>query len=163
MYAAEDQWSAVLDRGGSVDFFGSHMDIRAQRRFGDIESIRLYVEAVLDLPGVVARYPDTGAVIVRERSGQGKAHYEAHTATIAIPMKSTWAARESVILHEVAHHLASSGRPQASAGTSGRHQWHGVRFRQAMCLLAQVVLGAEAELLLRAGYEEAGLRTVEPT
>ena len=159
MYAAEDQWSSVLDRGGSVDFFGSRLDVTAQRRFGDIDSIRRYVEAVLALPAIASRYPRVGAVVVRERAGQSRAHYEAHTSTIAIPMKSTWAARESVILHEVAHHLVGSTKQS----TSTRHQWHGVSFRQAMCLLAQVVLGAEAALLLRAGYEEAGLRTVEPT
>ncbi len=159
MYAAEDQWSAVLDRGGSVDFFGSRLDLAAQRRFGDIDSIRRYVEAVIALPAIVARYPGAGQVVVRERAGQSRAHYEAQTSTIAIPMKSTWAARESVILHEVAHHLVGGSKESSST----RHQWHGVRFRQAMCLLAQVVLGAEAALLLRAGYEEAGLRTVEPT
>lgn len=159
VYAAEDQWSAVLDRGGSVDFFGSRLDVSAQRRFGDIDSIRRYVEAVVALPAVVARYPAVGPVTVRERAGQSKAHYEAQTSTIAIPMKSTWAARESVILHEVAHHLVGSSKQS----TSTRHQWHGVGFRQAMCLLAQAVLGSEAALLLRAGYEEAGLRTVEPT
>ena len=32
LYAAEDQWSAVLDRGGVVDFFGSRLDVPLQRR-----------------------------------------------------------------------------------------------------------------------------------
>lgn len=159
MYAAEDQWSAALDRGGSVDFFGSRLDLSPQRRFGDIGSIRQYVVAVLALPAILARYPDVVVPAVRERGGQAKAHYDAQSATIAIPMKSTWAGRESVVLHEVAHHLTCSLRPS----TSARHQWHGVRFREAMCLLAQTALGAEAALLLRAGYEEAGLRTVEPS
>ncbi|HAN71376.1 MAG TPA: TIGR04338 family metallohydrolase, partial [Actinobacteria bacterium] len=36
VYAAEDQWSAVLDRGGVVDFFGSRIDVPMQRRFGDV-------------------------------------------------------------------------------------------------------------------------------
>ena len=31
-----------------------------------------------------------------------------------------------------------------------------------MCGLVRAVLGVEAELMLRAGYEEAGLRTVAP-
>lgn len=159
MYAVEDQWSAALDRGGSVDFFGSRLDLSAQRRFGDIDSIRSYVEAVLGLPFVASAYPGAGAVTVRERAGQGRAHYELHSRTIAIPVQSSWAARESVVLHEVAHHLACS----LVSGDPARREWHGLAFRQAMCALAQEVLSVEAALLLRAGYEESGLRTVPPS
>ena len=71
-----------------------------------------------------------------------------------------WAGREAVILHELAHHLACSTRPAPPTGA--RRQWHGQAFRQAMCGLVRAVLGVEAELMLRAGYEEAGLRTVAP-
>jgi putative metallohydrolase (TIGR04338 family) len=52
VYSAEDQWSAVLDRGGVVDFFGSRIDVPQQRRFGDLASVRRYVDAVLALPSV---------------------------------------------------------------------------------------------------------------
>lgn len=159
MYAAEDQWSAVLDRGGSIDFFGSRIELAAQRRFGDIDSVRRYVEAVLSLSFVTNDYPAAGAVTVRERSGQRRAHYEAHSQTIAIPIRTTWAARESVVLHEIAHHLACS----LTSAVGTRREWHGLAFRQAMCGLVQAVLGVEAALLLRAGYEESGLRTVGPS
>ncbi len=152
MYAAEDQWTAALDRGGRVDFFGSKFDLQAQRRFGDIDSIRQYIDRVLNFPRIVAGYPDAGPVGLRERAGQRGAHYELATKTIAIPMGTQWAARESVILHEVAHHLTFS--IDASADL------HGATFRQVMCGLVEEILGAEAALLLRAGYEEAGLRTV---
>lgn len=159
MYAAEDQWSAVLDRGGSVDFFGSRVDVAVQRRFGDIASVRRYVDAVMSLPFVTDEYPAAGGVTVRERSGQQRAHYEVSSQTIAIPIRTTWAARESVVLHEIAHHLTCS---LSSTSSGPRRDWHGLTFRQAMCGLAQAVLGVEAALLLRAGYEESGLRTVGP-
>ena len=150
VYAAEDQWSAVLDRGGLVDFFGSRLDVPQQRRFGDLDSVRRYVDAVLTLPSVVERWAPE-SVAVRERAGQAKAHYEPSTATIAIPLKTMWAARESVLLHEIAHHLRGSAD----------EDWHGPRFRQTMCGLVSIVLGDPAALLLRAGYEEAGVRVPE--
>ena len=152
VYAAEDQWSAVLDRGGVVDFFGSRLDVPAQRRFADLASVRAYVAGVLALPGVVGAYPDAGPVMVRERRGQGRAHYETATATIALPTASLWAGREAVVLHELAHHLACSAVDPGEAG------WHGAPFRDAMLLLAAEVLGEPAALLLRAGYDAAGVR-----
>ncbi|MHB1065857.1 MAG: TIGR04338 family metallohydrolase [Candidatus Nanopelagicales bacterium] len=176
VYAAEDQWAAVLDRGGVIDFFGSRLDLAPQRRFGDLAAVQAYVAWVLCHPAVRAAYPAAGPVAVRERAGQAKAHYEvaaghngaatAHhgpaRATIAIPLRQGWAARESVVLHEVAHHLAGS-LPGFAPGGPSRRQWHGIEFRRTMCRLAQVVLGEPAALLLRAGYEEAGLRTVVGT
>ncbi len=158
MYAAEDQWSAVLDRGGTVDFFGSRFDVPVQRRFGDIESIRGYVETVMATSHVIERYPQAGPLTVRERAGQARAHYEPGSATIAIPLRSLWAARESVILHEVAHHLTSSSAPTAAAA---RRDWHGTRFRGVLCGLTAAVLGEQAALLLRGSYEGAGLTVVE--
>lgn len=150
MYAAEDQWSAVLDHGGVVDFFGSRIDVPCQRRFGDMPSVRRYVEAVLALPAVTKAYPDAGPARVRERAGQSKAHYEPATGTIAVPLRTQWAARESVVLHEVAHHLTCSGRTVPD-------QWHGPEFCRTMCEVVAIVLGEASALLLRAGYESAGL------
>ena len=155
VYAAEDQWSALMDRGGTVDFFGSRIDLPTQRRFGDIGSIRQYVDAVLALGPVVDQVPDAGPVAVRERSGQTRAHYEPGTCTIAIPVRTMWAARESVILHEIAHHLACGAMRAGS-----RRAWHGPDFRRTLCALVEAVMGEQAALVLRAGYEAAGLRTV---
>ena len=62
VYAAEDQWSAVLDRGGTVDFFGSRLDAPMQRRFADVASVQAYVDALLARPGVRSAYPSTGPV-----------------------------------------------------------------------------------------------------
>lgn len=156
MYAAEDQWSAVLDRGGVVDFFGSRLDVPIQRRFGDLGSVQRYVDAVLAMPALVQSYPAVDPIHVRERAGQTKAHYEPSTATIAVPLRTQWAARESVMLHEVAHHLTMSEQ------TGGeRPPWHGSEFRRTMCALVAIVLGDAAALLLRAGYEAAGLTLAE--
>ena len=153
MYSAEDQWSSVLDRGGVVEFFGSRMDIPLQRRFADVASVQAYVDEVLDGEAVRSAYPRAGGVRVRERKGQRRAHYEIETATLALPLRELWAGRESVILHELAHHLScSDGVPADRAG----RRWHGPEFRAAMLILATEVLGEPAALLLRAGYDEAG-------
>ena len=155
VYAAEDQWSALLDRGGVVDFFGSRLDVPQQRRFADIESVRRYVEQVLALADVQQAFPNPAPVSVRERAGQTKAHYEPDQQVIALPMKSTqamWAGREAVVLHELAHHL-SVGRGLVP----GTDDWHGPEYRLTMCGLVAAVLGESAALLLRAGYAECGV------
>ena len=155
VYAAEDQWSALLDRGGTVDFFGSRMDVPTQRRFADIVTVQAYVDAALAVPSVKAAYPSVGPARVRERSGQRRAHYEPTTGTIAIPVRTLWAGRESVVLHELAHHLAcGAGVPSDHTG----RRWHGREFQSAMDVLVLATLGEAAALLLRAGYDAAGVR-----
>jgi putative metallohydrolase (TIGR04338 family) len=154
VYAAEEQWSALLDRGGPVDFFGSRIDVPMQRRFADVASVQAYADRVLGLAWVARCYPGVGPVSVRARDGQRRAHYEPATATIAIPLRTLWAGREAVVLHELAHHLAHSGVAAAAAPA----RWHGGAFQDAMCGLVTEVLGEPAALLLRAGYDSAGAR-----
>ena len=137
VYAAEDQWTAVLDRGGRVDFFGSVLDVSVQRRFGDLATIQRYVD---DLSGRIG----AAQVLVRERRGRTRAHYA--DGVIAIPVHAGWAGRHSVVLHEFAHHVA------------GAECGHGVEFRMRMLDLVEHELGAPAALLLRAGYEAQGLQ-----
>ena len=160
VYAAEDQWSAVLDRGGVVDFFGSTVDVPQQRRFADLPSVQAYCAGVLARPAVRSAHPAAGPVHVRERAGQARAHYEPAAATIAIPLRELWAGREAVVLHELAHHLVCSSTTPATATApgSGRVSWHGREFCAAMDLLVREMLGDAAALLLRAGYDAAGVR-----
>lgn len=155
VYGAEQQWSAVLDRGGVVNFHGSQIYVPAQKRFADIPSVQRYVEAVLALDAIGVAYPSAGPVLVRERRGQSKAHYEPTTATIAIPLVDRFFGRESVVLHELAHHLSvSNGLRVTPSGT----RWHGAEFRDTMLFLVSTVLGEPAALLLRAGYHSSGVR-----
>ena len=140
VYEAEDQWASVLDRGGTVDFFGSTIVVPTQRRCGDLAAIRDYVHLVCTSVGI-------SVPKVRARRGHARAHYESATATIAIPdveSSGAWAARESVVLHELAHHwdFVVDGSLM-----------HGAGFRAAMLALVTDTLGEEAALLLRAGYD----------
>jgi len=154
VYAAEDQWSGILDRGGVVDFFGSRFDVPLQRRFGDIATVQAYVDHVLGQPAVRSAYPAAGAITVVPTRSRSRAVYRPESQSIALPTQ-LWAGRESVVLHEVSHHLACSCGI-APARTSGR--WHGAEFRGAMDVVVTCMLGEAAALLLRAGYDAAGVR-----
>jgi putative metallohydrolase (TIGR04338 family) len=155
VYSAEHQWSAVLDRGGVVNFHGSHIYVPLQKRFADISSVQRYVDAVLALDTIREAFPNAGPVHVRERRGQSKAHYEPSTATVAIPLADRDFGRESTVLHELAHHLSvSKGLTATPSGT----RWHGAEFRETMLFMVSVVLGEAAALLLRAGYHASGVR-----
>lgn len=154
VYGAEHQWSAVLDRGGLVDFHGSSIYVPMQKVFADIPSMQRYVDSVLAFDFIREKYPHAGPVRVRERRGQSKAHYETASATVAIPLENRAFGRESTLLHELAHHLSvSTGLPAMPSGT----RWHGAEFREAMLFLVSTVMGEPAALLLRAGYHSSGI------
>ncbi len=148
VYSAEDQFTAVMNRGGTVDFFGSQIDIPIQRRFGDIESVRTYVESVIGL--LRNTHPNLSLPHVRARRGSTRAHYEFETRTIAIPTSDQWALRETVILHECAHHVTLT---RCGSGVPS----HGSEFVTSMLELVGQVLGEGPALLLRAGYQELGV------
>ena len=68
-------------------------------------------------------------------------------ATIAVPdRQTTWALRELVVLHEIAHHVAQSDPP------------HGPEFVATFCELASAVMGAEVGYVLRVVYAKEGVR-----
>ena len=151
VYAAEDQWTAMLDRGGQVDFFGSALVVAPQRRFADIPAMQRYVDRVLDLDTVRARFPDLPGVRLRERRGQRRAHYACPDPVIAIPTGELWAGRESVLLHELAHHVRCCGFADASwAG-------HSKGFVATMVWLVEAAMGPEQALLLTASLSASGV------
>lgn len=159
VYAAEDQLGQLLARGGAVDFYGSSLTLPVERRFADIASVQRYVDSVLALAPVRDRWPVIPPVRVRERSGLSRAHYEPATpgrgasAAIAIPLagpvEARWAGRETVVLHEVAHHLVAQDAPP--------EPWHGPTFCGALLTLLGIVIGPEAALALRAAFDGAGV------
>ena len=155
VYAAEEQWARQLARGGAIDFFGSPLQVPTERRFADIASVQAYVDAVLGLIGIITQWPGAGPVRGRERRGAGRAHYV--DGVIALPITGAvgerWAARETVVLHELAHHLVARSHPGAVA--------HGPEFCGDELRLVEIVLGPEAALLLRAAFDGAGVPVAE--
>ena len=147
VYEAEQSLANLIDR--RLDFpvvsaFGSRVTLPDDRKFGDLESVQRYVDAVLALDWVAA---PPGPVRVRARAGATKAEYEFATATIAVPphrVGGRWAMRELVVLHELAHHLSQAAD-------------HGPTFTTPFLELITELVGPEAGFLLRAGWLAAGV------
>jgi putative metallohydrolase (TIGR04338 family) len=137
-------------RGEStLDFFGAGITLPPEARFGSVESVRRYVDDVLDHPAVAQRWPDADPLTVRSRRGATAAHYERGdgVAVIAVPDRhTTWALRELVVLHEIAHHLCQC-QPA-----------HGPEFTSTMCDLTAAVMGPEVAHVLRVVYLKEGVR-----
>lgn len=154
VYGAEAQLARIIDARHdypSLQLFGSEVVVPADRKFGDVESAQRYVDAVLGLNWVRARWPDAAhrSVSVRGRAGGRRAHYEPATATIALPpfeQGGGWALRELVVLHELAHHVTGDVQPP-----------HGPEFVANLLVLVAELIGPEAEFLLRTTYLENGV------
>ena len=104
---------------------------------------------MLALPAVRQRWPAAGPLAVRARRGIAAAHYERFDdgARIAVPERhTTWALRELVVLHEIAHHLCGAEPP------------HGPEFVATFCELAEAVMGPEVAYVLRVVYAGQGVR-----
>lgn len=150
VYAAENVVARALATGAPVDFHGSWLTLPIERRFGTVESIQAYVDAALAHPPVRAQWPGLRPVTVRKSRGKVRASYQA--GVISIPdTRDGWALRETVVIHELAHHVV-----RCTAGADAAAS-HGPAFRAAQIALTDVLIGPEAALLLSATYAESGL------
>jgi putative metallohydrolase (TIGR04338 family) len=148
VYAAEEFVRTLFDRAAEhgnnvVEFFGTQLTLPPEGRFATVTKVQRYVDEVLAHVG--ADRPLT----VRARRGVTAAHYERSDdgATIAVPdHRSTWALRELVVLHEIAHHLSEAEPP------------HGPEFVATFCELAETVMGPEVAHVLRVVYAKEGVR-----
>lgn len=148
VYAAEELVRTLFDRAAEhgnnvVEFFGTQLTLPPEGRFATVTAVQRYVDEVLAHVG--ADRPLT----VRARRGATAAHYERSddAAAIAVPdRRSTWALRELVVLHEIAHHLSDAQPP------------HGPEFVATFCELAEAVMGPEVAHVLRVVYAKEGVR-----
>lgn len=148
VYAAEEFVRTLFDRAAErgnrvVEFFGTQLTLPPEGRFGSVAAVQRYVDEVL-------AHVDAGRPLtVRARRGVTAAHYERidDDATIAVPDgRSTWALRELVVLHEIAHHLSDAEPP------------HGSEFVATFCELTEAVMGPEVAHVLRVVYAKEGVR-----
>lgn len=132
-----------------ADVFGSTLVLPTPRKFGDLDGVQRYVDAVLDLHSIRSLNM-RGRVKVRRRKGTRAAHYEGWGAVIAVPDHGTrWAMNELVILHEIAHHLDDQ-------------PGHGPTFRGHYVNLLSVAMAPEVALFIRAGFDRRGLSVQLP-
>lgn len=140
VYAAEDTLMFMLDNGGSARFLGSSLTLPVERKFGDLDGVRRYLEEVRLRPW---GYPATPEPQVRLRKGHTRAHWS--DGVIALPDgigERGWAMREVVVLHEYAHHV--TWHVHKATG-------HGRQFQQVYLGLLENAIGPEAALVVRAG------------
>lgn len=157
VYEAESVMHRLIDRRTDfpvVEAYGSRVVVPDDRKFGDIDAVQRYADAVLALGWVRRAAPARAAlrVRVRARAGATKAEYEVLTRTIAVPthrIGGGWAMRELVVLHELAHHL--------TRGTD-----HGPEFVAMLLNLVAELVGTEAEFLLRSALLDAGASAAAP-
>ncbi len=154
VYRAEDAWAARLDAArlgaARATVAGSSVLLPAERRLGSLDAAAAYAARVLALPDVVRVAGDLPPPALRVRRGVRAAHWEP-PGTIALPVPvhgEPWALRETVLLHELAHHVGE---------TSGRSRGHAAPFPALVLLLVEAVLGAEAAFALRVDYGQLGV------
>lgn len=145
VYAAEQFVRTMFDRAAqhgsrAIDFFGTSLTLPPEAKFGSVDSVQRYVDDVVARVGAAP-------VAVRSRRGATAAHYELvdRKAVIAVPERDTWALRELVVLHELAHHVSQADPP------------HGPAFVAAYCELCETVMGPEVGLVLRMVYAKEGV------
>lgn len=133
-----------------MEFFGAKLTLPPEARFGSVPAVQRYVDEVLDLPAVQRQWPGVAPLTVRPRRAATAAHYENRdgTGVIAVPDLATasWAMRELVVLHEIAHHLCNASPP------------HGSHYVATLCTLAELVMGPELGHVLRVVYTKEGVR-----
>jgi len=151
VYRAEDAWGDRLDaarRGAALATVGgSSVLLPAERRLGSLDAAAAYVRRVLALPSVVSTLAAVPPPGLRLRRGGSRAHWEP-PGTIALPVPQRgepWALRETVVLHELAHHVGE---------ITGRCAGHRPPFPAVVLVLGEAVLGSEAAFALRVSYGE---------
>jgi putative metallohydrolase (TIGR04338 family) len=157
VYAAEEFVRTLFDRAAEhgnrmIDFFGTQLTLPPEGRFASVQSVQRYVDDVLGMAVVRESWPDAGPLTVRARRGVTAAHYErdGDGASVAVPQgRTTWALRELVVLHEVAHHLRAADVDEPP---------HGPDFVATFCELAGLVMGPEVAHVLRVVYAKEGVR-----
>jgi putative metallohydrolase (TIGR04338 family) len=151
VYRAEDAWAARLDAArqgaGLATVGGSRLVLPPERRFGTLATASEHAARVLALPAVLDLFGPVPPPELRVRRGLRAAHWEA-PGVIALPVPvhgEPWGLRETVLLHELAHHVGE---------TTGRSVAHLAPYPAILLLLVGATLGPEAALALRVAYGE---------
>ena len=151
VYRAEDAWAGRLDAArlgaGLATVGGSRVLLPAERRFGTLETAAAYAAQVVGLPAVRDRFGPVPPPRIRLRRGATTAHWEP-PGVIALPVQrhgEPWGLRETVLLHELAHHVGE---------TTGRTVGHASPYPAVVVLLVGATLGPEAALALQVAYGE---------
>lgn len=150
VYRAEHALQFAYDHhaeSAAIEVAGVALQLEPEARFGDLDGVQRYVDRVLAMPAVIARFGNCGPVTVRERKGARKAHYQDGEISLHTAGNNSerWSLRELVVNHELAHHFTPSCA-------------HGAEFTAALTELIEIVMGPQAALALRLLYRQEGVR-----
>lgn len=157
VYDAEHQVRRQLELAAAgartVTVAASTVVLPTEVRFGSLDAVQRYADAVLSTDVFRSRFPMAAAapLRVRRRQGATAAHYDA-PGTIALhdPQRGTaWSLREIVVLHEIAHHAAHHDLPPGPT--------HGPGYAGAFVRIVSDAMGPETGLLVTTAYAEHGV------
>ena len=157
VYDAEQQVRRQLELAAAgartVTVASSTVVLPLEVRFGSLEAVQRYCDGVTGSDGFRRRFPRAAAtpLRVRPRRGDRSAHYDA-PGVIALhkpPNGPAWSLRETVVLHEIAHHAAHHDLEDEAA--------HGPGYAGTFLRLVTDSLGPETGLLLTAAFAEHGV------
>ncbi|GAB17982.1 hypothetical protein GOEFS_044_00180 [Gordonia effusa NBRC 100432] len=144
---------SVTGASGATTVAGTTLTLPPEAKFASVESIARYVDEVIAMRSVQDTFPRAAQPLtVRARKGFRAAEYRrsadaAEPGEIAIPHRGagSWALRELVVLHEIAHHLDDTGGAPHDAG-----------FAETLITLVGLVLGPEASFVYRVILTDSG-------
>ncbi|MGZ4618743.1 MAG: TIGR04338 family metallohydrolase [Frankiaceae bacterium] len=158
VYSAESMVRRQLDFAAAgartIHVAGSVLTVPAEQVFRDLPAVRRYASWLTATAQVTQRWPEAAGVGFRPRRGAQRAHYDRAAHVIALPPAErggSWALRELVILHELAHALTAGADPP-----------HGPAFTAAFVDLVEIAAGPEVAFLLRHAFDYLGVSVASP-
>lgn len=145
VYAAESAVCRSIDMADSTgvrtcEVFGSLLELPVEYKFRTLEDVEHYCAQVLARIG----WDGPRVNVYPAHPNQSKAHHLGTGIYLPDREKESWAWREMVVLHELAHHITPGDA-------------HGARFAGAMVSLVGEAIGPEAAMLLRSAYLDTGV------
>ncbi len=158
VYDAEFELRFIRDNNtkGCVDFFGQTLDLPRPRKFGDLDGVQRFIDAVCEMETVTDKWPMSTrrptARYKRPSETDNFAHYQSLNNEIALPphygSKSSWAMDEIVVLHELAHFFTRKVYDEGS---------HGLSFCLCFLDLLELVLHPTWRLLMTRALDTRGV------
>ena len=155
VYGAEfflrDALDVAGEGDGTFELRGMHLTMPTEYKFGELDHIQRYVNAVIKDYNLSTGSNHKPVWVVEGRANlRKKAYYKTGQGEIVLPKrdKGSWAWRQVVVLHEVAHHL-----------TSGHG--HDEVFASCLAHLLEEHIGPEAGLVYRVMLDKNNIKIKE--
>lgn len=143
IYDAERSVQFILDQqfeNPLINIARSTIEVPKELKFGDIASVQRYADLVTDRVGCTR-------VKAVEQSKRASLRAFYRGGEIHFPVQSgRWAMRETVVLHEIAHHI-----------TEDWEDPHGAVFAGNLLDLVETMMGPAAAFIMRVTFHQTGI------